>query len=389
MKKSRVRRLYQADYLITPDHIIPNGGVLCENDLIIAVGGMSGFSLNEDLELFQFENAYITPGFIDTHIHGAGGFDCSRAAASRNDLAAMSTILGERGATGFLPTVVSDTPQMMIANLQELVKAMKQPLPGADAIGINIEGPFLNPEKSGAQPCSRLREIDLGFAEELIAAGEGLVKVMTFAPELAGADKLIEMLVSRNVIASMGHSLAGEKETLRAIDAGANHCTHLFNGMNPLHHRDPAVVGAAYDSGATVELICDGLHIHPAVIRMMFQLYGEKLVLISDSLRCAGMPDGEYTLGGQPIEMKNGKATLKGSDTLAGSSISVLHAVQNVVRFGVELEKAVYAATAAPAKVIGMEEKIGSIAVGKYADFLILDENLNLEAVYIGGKRYK
>jgi N-acetylglucosamine-6-phosphate deacetylase len=138
-----------------------------------------------------------------------------------------------------------------------------------------------------------------------------------------------------------------------------------------------------------VELICDGLHIHPAVIRMMFQLYGEKLVLISDSLRCAGMPDGEYTLGGQPIEMKNGKATLKGSDTLAGSSISVLHAVQNVVRFGVELEKAVYAATAAPAKVIGMEEKIGSIAVGKYADFLILDENLNLEAVYIGGKRYK
>jgi N-acetylglucosamine-6-phosphate deacetylase len=122
---------------------------------------------------------------------------------------------------------------------------------------------------------------------------------------------------------------------------------------------------------------------------MMFQLYGEKLVLISDSLRCAGMPDGEYTLGGQPIEMKNGKATLKGSDTLAGSSISVLHAVQNVVRFGVELEKAVYAATAAPAKVIGMEEKIGSIAVGKYADFLILDENLNLEAVYIGGKRYK
>ena len=159
--------------------------------------------------------------------------------------------------------------------------------------------------------------------------------------------------------------------------------------MNPLHHRDPAVIGAAYDSGATVELICDGLHIHPAVIRMMFQLYGEKLVLISDSLRCAGMPDGEYTLGGQPIEMKNGKATLKGSDTLAGSSISVLHAVQNVVRFGVELEKAVYAATAAPAKVIGMEEKIGSIAVGKYADFLILDDDLNLEAVYIGGKRYK
>lgn len=243
MKNSRIRRLYLADRLITPDHIIPNGGVLCENDKIIAVGGISGFAMNEKLELFQFDNAYITPGFIDTHIHGAGGFDCSRVKESGNSLSSMSSILGERGATGFFPTVVADEPDKMIANLRELVNAMKESLPGADAVGINIEGPFLNPEKSGAQPKVLLQKIDLKLAADLIDAGENLVKVMTFAPELENADKLIELLRSRNVIASMGHSLAGEKETLRAIDAGANHCTHLFNGMNTLHQRNVGLPG--------------------------------------------------------------------------------------------------------------------------------------------------
>ena len=203
MKKSRIRRLYLADYLITPDNIIPNGGVLCENDKIIAVGGVSGFAINEELELFNFENAYITPGFIDTHIHGAGGCDCSRVRHSDNGLAAMSSILGRKGATGFFPTVVADDPAVMIDNLGELAVAMQRPLPGADAVGINIEGPFLNPEKSGAQPRQMLQKIDLKLANDLIDAGNGLVKVMTFAPELDNADKLIELLLSRGVIASM------------------------------------------------------------------------------------------------------------------------------------------------------------------------------------------
>ena len=378
MKKSRVRRLYQADYLITPDHIIPNGGVLCENDLIIAVGGMSGFSLNEDLELFQFENAYITPGFIDTHIHGAGGFDCSRAAASRNDLAAMSTILGERGATGFFPTVVSDTPQMMIANLQELVKAMKQPLPGADAIGINIEGPFLNPEKSGAQPCSRLREIDLGFAEELIAAGEGLVKVMTFAPELAGADKLIEMLVSRNVIASMGHSLAGEKETLRAIDAGANHCTHLFNGMNPLHQRNVGLPGIVLtDDRVTVELIIDGRHVHSRMVDLACRCKTlHQIIGISDGTMASGMPDGSYHIGPSEILVRDGfSQTAAGK--LAGTITMLDAGWHSLMSCGHLSEtKSALAVTRNPAEHFSLNDR-GQLLPGLRADLAVFERSTN------------
>ena len=161
--KQRVRRLFVADYLITPDRKISNGAVLCENDHILAVGGVSGFSLDEDdLQIWRFENAYITPGFIDTHIHGAGGFDCSRPLSSPNTIAEMSRILGQRGVTGFFGTVVAAERNKMIANIAALAEAMRSELPGAEAIGINIEGPFLNPAKCGAQPLSVLSPIDLG-----------------------------------------------------------------------------------------------------------------------------------------------------------------------------------------------------------------------------------
>jgi N-acetylglucosamine-6-phosphate deacetylase len=326
---------------------------------------------------------YIVPGFIDVHTHGAVTEDASDGSAE--GLTKMSRYYADHGVTSWCPTTMT-LKEPVLEQAMHAIRDFKSE--GARCAGVNLEGPFLCYAKRGAQAAENLHAPDVEMFKRLNEASGNQIRLVTVACEEPGAMEFIEE-VSKLCTVSLGHTVANYDQAMEGFRRGASHTTHLFNGMNPLHHRDPAVVGAAYDSGATVELICDGLHIHPAVIRMMFQLYGEKLVLISDSLRCAGMPDGEYTLGGQPIEMKNGKATLKGSDTLAGSSISVLHAVQNVVRFGVELEKAVYAATAAPAKVIGMEEKIGSIAVGKYADFLILDENLNLEAVYIGGKRYK
>ena len=168
--------------------------------------------------------------------------------------------------------------------------------------------------------------------------------------------------------------------------AGATHATHLYNGMPSFLHRAPGIIGAALDSGASVELICDGLHIHPAVIRATYKMFGDKLNLISDSLRCAGMPDGDYELGGQPITMKNGKATLTGTDTLAGSSISMLDALRNVVKFGLPLEAAVYAASTAPAQAAGLSD-IGAIEAGRAADLLVLDKDLNLKAVFINGER--
>lgn len=378
MKRSRIRRLYQADYLITPDQIISNGGVLCENDRIIAVGGMSGFSLNEELELIQFENAYITPGFIDTHIHGAGGFDCSRAASSRNDLAAMSRILGERGATGFFPTVVADYPELMIANLQTLAGAMKQNLPGADSVGINIEGPFLNPEKSGAQPRNSLLEIDLGFAAELIDAGEGLVKVMTFAPELANADKLIELLVSRGVTASMGHSLAGEKETLRAIDAGANHCTHLFNGMNPLHQRNMGLPGIVLtDDRVTVELIIDGRHVHSRMVDLACRCKTLRQIIgISDGTMASGMPDGAYHIGPSEIIVKDGFSQTS-AGKLAGTTTMLDSGWHSLMSCGHLSEtKAAVAVTRNPAEHFGFSDR-GQLLPGLRADLAVFERFTN------------
>ncbi|MBO7328110.1 MAG: N-acetylglucosamine-6-phosphate deacetylase [Lentisphaeria bacterium] len=378
MKKSRVRRLYIADYLITPDHIIPDAGVLCENDRIIAVGGVSGFSLNEELELFNFENAYITPGFIDTHIHGAGGFDCSRAASSRNDLASMSTILGKKGATGFFPTVVADSPENMIGNLRHLAAAMQQKLPGADAVGINIEGPFLNPEKSGAQPRNFLREIDLKFAADLIDAGEGLVKIMTFAPELENADKLIELLISRNVIASMGHSLAGEKETLRAIAAGSTHCTHLFNGMNPLHQRDVGLPGIVLtDDRVTVELIIDGRHVHSRMVDLACRCKTlHQIIGISDGTMASGMPDGEYHIGPSEIIVKDGFSQTSAGN-LAGTTTMLDSGWHSLMSCGHLSEtKAAQAVTRNPAEHFGLLDR-GQLLPGLRADLAIFERNSN------------
>lgn len=180
--------------------------------------------------------------------------------------------------------------------------------------------------------------------------------------------------------------MADYDTAMAAYAAGASHATHLFNAMPQLMHREPGIIGAAYDSGASAELICDGLHIHPSVIRIAFELFGERIVLISDSLRCAGMPDGDYTLGGQPITFRAGKATLKGTDTLAGSSIHLMEGVRKAVPFGIPLESAAFAASTAPARVIGRQDTIGSIAPGKCVDFLLLDEDLDLKAVYIDGK---
>lgn len=192
--------------------------------------------------------------------------------------------------------------------------------------------------------------------------------------------------VSQKATVSLGHTSCGYDQAMEAFARGASHATHLFNGMEGLHHRKPGIIAAAMDAGASVELICDGLHIHPAVIRLVHNLYGDKLNLISDSLRCAGMPDGDYMLGGQPITMKGGKATLRGTDTLAGSSISMLDALRNVVKFGLPLADAVYAASTAPAQAVGLNDR-GVIRTGAAADLLLLDGELNLKAVYVDGEK--
>lgn len=328
-------------------------------------------------------NKYVVPGFIDVHTHGAMTEDASDG--SVEGLEKMSVYYAKNGVTSWLPTTMT-LKEETLTPAMHAIRDFKTK--GARCAGIHLEGPFLCYEKRGAQAAENLHKPDIEMFHRLNKESGNQVRLVTVAPEEGGAMEFIRE-ISKVCTVSLGHSIADYDTAMEAYSNGATHTTHLFNGMNPLHHRKPAIIGAAYDSGATVELICDGLHIHPSVIRMMFQLYGDKLTLISDSLRCAGMPDGQYTLGGQPIIMKNGKATLMDEVTLAGSSISVLKAVQNVVSFGIPLEKAITAATITPARAARLDDRIGSLEVGKLADFLILDKDLNLEAVYIGSKRFE
>lgn len=326
---------------------------------------------------------YVIPGLLDIHTHGAMQEDASDG--SIEGLEKMSRYYAKHGVTSWCPTTMTLKEETLIPAMHAIRDFQTK---GARCVGIHLEGPFLCYEKRGAQAAENLHAPDAAMFHRLNEASGNQVRLVTVACEEPGAMEFIDE-ISQICTVSLGHTIADYDTAMEAYRRGATHTTHLFNGMNPLHHRKPAVIGAAYDSGATVELICDGLHIHPSVIRMMFQLYGDKLTLISDSLRCAGMPDGQYELGGQPIIMKNGKATLMDETTLAGSSISVLKAVQNVVSFGIPLEKAVAAATIVPARAIRVDDKVGSLEPGKLADFLILDSDLNLEAVYIGGKKYE
>ncbi len=329
------------------------------------------------------EGCYLIPGLVDVHTHAAMGKDVSDA--DPDGLPVLSRYYAKGGVTSWLPTTMTLKEERLAPALKVLSK-FERPEDGAKMAGIHMEGPFLSFAKRGAQKAENLSKPDVELFHRLNAASGNKVKLITVAPEEEGAIDFIRE-VSKVCTVSLGHTTADYDTAMAAYEAGATHATHLYNGMPGLHHRMPGVIGAAMDSGATVELISDGFHIHPSVVRLTHRLFGDKLVLISDSLRCAGMPDGEYELGGQMFTMTNGKATLSGTDTLAGSSIHLMEGVRRAVSFGVPLEAAITAATLAPAKAIGMDNEIGSLANGKCADFVLLDKDLNVKAVYIDGKK--
>ena len=352
------------------------GSVTLENGIITAIGNEAAYDVDA-------KGQYLVPGFVEVHSHGAMGGDFSDGKAE--DMAKMSRYYAQNGVTSYLATTMT-LKEHTLTPAMEVIRDFVRPADGAKCAGIHLEGPFLCYNKRGAQAAENLHLPDADMFDRLNKASGGKVKLVTVAPETEGAMEFIRK-VSPVCTVSLGHTEADYDTAMEAYKNGASHATHLFNSMPSLHHRTPGVIAAAFDSGATAELICDGLHIHPGVIRMASALFGEKLVVISDSLRCAGMPDGEYELGGQPIEMKNGKATLKGSSTLAGSSTNLLQELKNLVAFGMPLETALTAMTIAPARAVRLDGKIVSIAIGKAADLLLLDENLNLTATYIDGEQ--
>ena len=328
---------------------------------------------------------YVIPGLIDVHTHGAMNEDASDG--SPEGLVKMARYYAAGGVTSWCPTTMT-LKEPVLTKSMEAVRDFQRPADGAKVAGVHLEGPFLSLKKCGAQNPDNLHAPDAQLFHRLDEASGHRVRLVTVAPEEPGALPFIRE-VSRECTVSLGHTTADYDTAVAAYEAGASHATHLFNAMPALNHREPGVAAAALDAGATVELITDGFHIHPAVVRLVHRLFGEKLVLISDSLRCAGMPDGDYELGGLPITLTEGVARLRGSSTLAGSSIHLMDGLRRAVSFGVPLEAAVYAATAAPAKAIRRDHEIGTLALGLAADFLVLDKDLNLKAVYVDGVRVR
>ena len=356
------------------DGAFADGGIDFD-DAIRSVGGAVTGGIDA-------QGCYLIPGLIDIHTHAAVGEDASDGEPA--GLPKMARYYAAKGVTSWCPTTMT-LKEPELTKAMRVIRDFQRPADGAKVAGVNLEGPFVSYEKRGAQNPDNIHAPDAAMFHRLNEESGGIVRLITVAPEEPGGIEAIRE-ISRFCTVSLGHTTADYDMAMAAYDAGARHATHLFNAMPALGHRAPGVIAAASDAGATVELISDGLHVHPAVVRLTHRLFGDKLVLISDSLRCAGMPDGDYTLGGQPITMKNGKATLKGSDTLAGSSIHLLDGLCRAVSFGVPLEAAVAAATRTPAQVIGRDD-IGVLGVGKCADFVLLDQSMEIRAVFIDGKQ--
>lgn len=334
-----------------------------------------------DKDVVDITGKYLIPGLVDIHTHGCGGSDACDATIEAMDI--MSDTQGKAGITSFCATSMT-VPEEQIARIMETVKTyMAGPQKRARVIGINMEGPFFNESKKGAQRGDCLKLPDVDFFREMNAKSGNVVKLCDIAPELPGSIEFIKAVKDETTI-SIAHTAANYEEAMAAIENGATHVTHLFNAMNGLTHRAPGVVGAAADTNVYTELICDGIHIEGTVIRVAFKLMNDRVCLISDSMSACGMPNGQYELGGQKVWVKDRKATLE-DGTIAGSATNLADMMRKAVEFGIEVPVAIKAATYNPARSIGMEKEIGSIDVGLDADLIVMDKDLNFEHIYFKG----
>ena len=371
--------LIHAKYL-DEDFRLVQGDIEIEDGIILRVGKDLPRK-EEDLAVDCAGSYTVVPGFVDVHIHGCAGADTCDA--TREALEAMAAFLLAHGVTSFCPTTMTTSRETIQAALLAAKDMMDHPMEGgARVVGVNMEGPFIAKERKGAQKEEDILPPDFPLFQQFYEESGGIVRLVDVAPEQPGGLEFVEK-ASQLCTVSIAHTTADYDPAKAAFDKGVTHATHLFTAMSGLHHRKPGVVGAVFDdSRVRGELICDGFHIHPAVLRAAFQLLGDRALIVSDSMRANGMPEGEaFDLGGQMVTVHQGKALLP-DGTIAGSVTNLHQEIKNLVSFGVPFEQAVKAATLLPARAIGLDGEIGSIAPGKRADLVVLDENLDITAVY-------
>ena len=341
-------------------------------------------SSSADGKTYDASGCYVIPGLTDLHFHGCMGKDFSDADPEGLEIMAKYEL--SQGVTQICPAGMTLLEDQLTKVCQVAAAHRDANKPGAELCGINLEGPFLSTAKKGAQKADWIHAPDVPMFRRLMAASKGLVKLVSIAPEEPGAMEFIEA-VEGEVTVSIAHTTADYDTAMEAFRLGARQVTHLFNAMPPFSHRAPGVVGAALDTPlCNVELICDGVHIHPAVVRAVFKMFGPKrVILISDTMRAAGMSDGDYTLGGQAVTVKGKLATLA-DGTIAGSVTDLMNCMRTAVSFGIPLEDAVTAAAVNPARAIGIFSRMGSLEPGKRANVVVLDQNLELKDVFFRGE---
>jgi N-acetylglucosamine-6-phosphate deacetylase len=374
---------FHSPNLITPLETIPDGALLVENGCITALGPQASLPPPPDAQVIDAHDLLLAPGLIDLQLNGGFGLDFT---ADPGTIWQVGAQLPQYGVTAFLPTIIT-SPLETVAHAQEVLRL--GPLPsyrGASPLGLHIEGPFLNPQKRGAHNLSYLRPPDLAIASEWRL--DKCVRLVTLAPELPGALELIRVLNQQGVVVSAGHSLASLNEALAAFEAGVRYGTHLFNAMPPLDHRQPGLVAALLsDPRITPGLIPDGIHVHPAMVAMVWRLTGPgRLSLVTDAMAALGMPPGRYLLN--DLEVIVDETTARLSDgRLAGSLLSLDQAVRNLIAFtSCTPSEALATVSLTPSLLLGMENERGRLSIGSRADVTLLTPDLHVAATYIGGE---
>ncbi|NDJ60887.1 MAG: N-acetylglucosamine-6-phosphate deacetylase [Chloroflexi bacterium] len=374
--------IYNAQ-LITPTGRLPHGWLLTRDARIAALGAgeLPDFEM---VEMLDADGQTLLPGFIDVHVHGAVGADTMDATPEA--LQQMAAFYAQHGVTGFLATTWTDSRERITAALMNIAAAQRHSPNGAAILGAHLEGPYLNPAKGGAQNTEHLRRAD---REEALAFLDiGVIRLLALAPEYDENHWLIRECVRRGITVSAAHTAATYTEMRHAVDLGLTQTTHTFNAMTGLHHREPGTVGAALTSPEICcEVIADNIHVHPAVMQVLYAAKGiDGVILISDAVRGAGMPDGDYHLDARTVTVRDGAVRLP-DGTLAGSTLTLDRAVANfIAATGAPLTEIWRAASLNPARALGLAAQTGSIEIGKAADLILVDDNINVHLTMVGGQ---
>ncbi len=362
------------------------GGVLFRGEKIERILPKGSHPSSPAVSVIDAKGDYLIPGFIDLHVHGGGGFHFTDD--SGVELPAILKTLARFGTTSLLPTIATSSQKQLLRIVRVVKKAMADKKSGASILGLNLEGPYLSIGKRGAQPLRFLSYPDLQAAEAVLAAAGGSIRIMTLAPELEGSLELIRLLRRSGVIPAIGHTSADYEVTKKAIDAGLVYATHVFNSYPLLHHREPGAVGAVLESDRLhVEVLCDGIHLSPVIIRLLFRLKElEKLLLVTDGTPVIGGRKRRFFMGGREVKVDSQGARLD-DGTLVGSMVPMNHALRNVVRFtGLPLSRVLALATLNPARLLGVEDRKGDLGEGMDADLVVMDKKFTVKRTIVAGR---